>query len=386
MKKCIFVVCAVIVSAFLILASNNLQNPQWIGKIEYENGIKVVCNFRKEVFKSMKFVEDLSIGAEEGDENYMFPAPRDIDSDSQGNIYVLDFMDRTVKSFSPDGQFRRNISRKGQGPGEVLNPYAFCIDKQDNINILDSWKIEILDNKGTYIRTIKLEDYAEQISANEIGQLVLGYITLVKTVSKRGEQFYKVGTINIRDGSINDIYSQKQSWGLNIQSQEIFLRYPYFVRWANNSKGNIFVGTADKYEIVVFSPEGQQLFKFIKDYESVPVETDIRRKAINLMKKLKSSNLEERKKYLKYYPVFMSISIDEQDRVWVMHYQPYYKDKPSKDRTFDVFSSEGQYLFTTKLDKRIYPSKLVFKNGYVYALVVDESYYSRAVRFKIVEN
>ena len=87
MKKCIFVVCVVIVSAFLILASNNLQNPQWKGKIEYENGIKVVCNLRKEVFKSIKFVEDLSIGAEEGDENYMFPAPRDIDSDSQGNIY-----------------------------------------------------------------------------------------------------------------------------------------------------------------------------------------------------------------------------------------------------------------------------------------------------------
>ena len=157
------------------------------------------------------------------------------------------------------------------------------------------------------------------------------------------------------------------------------------MRWATNSKGNIYVGSADKYEILVFTSEGEQIFKFIKDYESIPVETEIRRKAINLMKKAKLANLEERKKYLRYYPVFMSISTDEQDRVWVMRYLPYYKDKPSKSRTFDVFSSEGQYLFTTKIDKRIYPHKLVFKNGYVYALVIDESYYSRAVRFRFEE-
>ncbi len=348
-------------------------------------GFNTIQNIKKDVYKSIKFIEDLSIGREEGDEKYIFPAPRDIDSDSQGNIYVLDFMDKTIKSYYPDGKYRENISRGGQGPGELLFPNVFCIDKQDYINILDRWKIEILDNKGIYIRTIKLENYAEQISENKIGQIVLGFMTTVKTISKRGEQVYKVGTINIKDGSINNIYFQKQPWGLNIQSQEIFLRYPYFVRWATNSKGNIYVGSADKYEILVFTSEGEQIFKFIKDYESIPVETEIRRKAINLMKKAKLANLEERKKYLRYYPVFMSISTDEQDRVWVMRYLPYYKDKPSKSRTFDVFSSEGQYLFTTKIDKRIYPHKLVFKNGYVYALVIDESYYSRAVRFRFEE-
>lgn len=380
----ILTVCFSVSLAFPV--ANQGQNPQWKGKIEYENGIKIVHNFRNEVFKSIQFVEDLSIGTEEGEETYMFLAPRDIDADSEGNIYVLDFMDKTVKSFSPGGQFRGNISRKGQGPGEIVNPIVFCVDNQDNVNILDSWKIEILDNKGIYIRTIRLEDFAEQISENKIGQLVLGFMARVRTISKKGEMFYKVATLDSKDDKICDIYLKKQPYGLNIQSQDIFLRYPYFVRWANNSKGNIYIGTADRYEIVVFSPEGQKLFKFTKEYEPVPIEPEIRRKAINLMKRVKSTNLEERKKYLKYYPVFMSISTDEQDRVWVMHYQPYNKGKLSKDRTFDVFSSEGRYLFTTKLDKFIFPHKLVFKNGYLYALVVDESYYSRAVRFRVVEN
>jgi len=48
--------------------------------------------------------EDLSIGIDEGDENYMFSYPFDVDSDSHGNIYVLDFTERTIKKMNQDIQ------------------------------------------------------------------------------------------------------------------------------------------------------------------------------------------------------------------------------------------------------------------------------------------
>lgn len=52
---------------------------------------------------------------------------------------------------------------------------------------------------------------------------------------------------------------------------------------------------------------------------------------------------------------------------------------------FDVFSSEGTYLFTTIIDLNI-RSKLVFKNDHVYALIHDESEFPKAVRFQIKDN
>lgn len=43
------------------------------------------------------FSDELIIGVEEGDENYIFSSPVDIDADSQGNIYILDIQECVIK-------------------------------------------------------------------------------------------------------------------------------------------------------------------------------------------------------------------------------------------------------------------------------------------------
>jgi len=84
------------------------------------------------------------------------------------------------------------------------------------------------------------------------------------------------------------------------------------------------------------------------------------------------------------YPVFKSISIDEEDKVWIEHYKPVWSNKTNKETIYDVFSSEGIFQFTVKIPGHIYPH-LTFKNDSIYALNKDESGYSRAVRIKIAE-
>jgi hypothetical protein len=53
-----------------------------------------------------------------------------------------------------------------------------------------------------------------------------------------------------------------------------------------------------------------------------------------------------------------------------------------KETAYDVFSSDGVFLFTIKVPGHIYP-QLAFKNGHIYALKKDEAGYSRAIRFKV---
>ncbi len=92
------------------------------------DGVKVVRNFKVEpekAYKEIEFLEDLSIGVVEGDENYMFNYPVNVDSDSEGNIYVLDYRDCVIKKYGPDGEFIKIIGGKGQGPGEF--ELAYCL-------------------------------------------------------------------------------------------------------------------------------------------------------------------------------------------------------------------------------------------------------------------
>lgn len=147
---------------FITIVSCKKQETDWKGKTEMVDGVKVVHNFQpdqNEKFKPIKFVEDLFIGIEEGDENYMFNYPADIDSDSLGNIYVLDWGDGTIKKYDSHGFHIKNIGRKGEGPGELQSPRYLCISDQGNIYVDKGMnQIEIFDLNGEYQRTLKFNN------------------------------------------------------------------------------------------------------------------------------------------------------------------------------------------------------------------------------------
>jgi len=52
-----------------------------------------------------------------------------------GNIYVLDRGRSCVKVYGPDGSFIRQISREGNGPGEVTSPFAMAVLGDGRISV-----------------------------------------------------------------------------------------------------------------------------------------------------------------------------------------------------------------------------------------------------------
>jgi len=78
-----------------------------------------------------------SIGAKEGDLKETFSFITDVAFDSSENVYVLDSDDCTIKIYDKNGRFIRSFGRKGQGPGEMVNPIAIKINKKNEILIFD---------------------------------------------------------------------------------------------------------------------------------------------------------------------------------------------------------------------------------------------------------
>ncbi len=380
-----------LVFCFIISTACKKQEAGWKGEIKTIDGVKVVHNFEpdpEESFKPIEFIVDLSIGEEEGDENYMFSRPRDIDADTQGNIYVLDSEEQAIKKYDAQGKHTKNIGRGGEGPGEFQAPSYLCISEQGNIFVAD-WmtrKIHEFNPDGEYQRATYL-NRLDQISITKDEGFIIGAKYPEKGQRNEILYFYKVGKYDSQKNQILNFYSQEQQMTDRVSDGTFTFEYPVFVKWGINSQNHIVIATANKYEMNVFTPEGGLIFKFNLDRKPIPVKDETKRKILEILERIRKGlgiDNPETRKIVEYHPVFNRISIDENDRIWIEHYVPFWRDKPRTETSYDVFSSDGKFLFSTKIDRAVYP-QLIFKNGYIYTLARDELGYVRALRLRMIE-
>ncbi len=380
-----------IIFCFLLPPACKKSETGWRGEIKTVDGVKVVHNFEpdpEESFKPIEFIVDLSIGEEEDDENYMFSSPRYIDADSQGNIYVLDSREFTVKKYDSQGKHVKNIGRFGHGPGELDYPRYLCVSDGGKIYVTEllERKIEVFNLEGEYQRALNLKNLSE-ISFTRNEELIIGAKYPEKGKKDEIQYFYRVGKYDPQKNEVLDFFSQEQLRTARVSDGTFTFEYPLFVRWDINSQDHIVVATANKYEMNVFTPEGELLFKFNLDRKPIPVKDEVKRKISEILKRIRRGlgiDNPETRKIVDYHPMFNSISIDENDRIWIEHYEPFFKDKPRTETSYDVFSSDGKFLYTTQINQNVYP-QLIFKNGYIYTLSRDESGYTIALRLRMIE-
>ncbi len=391
MKIKIGLPCIILSSALVLFNVCGQKESEWKGSVEVVNGVTVVKNPKEPMYpdKIIEFEEDLSIGKTSGDENHMFYLPTDIDADLRGNIYVLDYRDCYLKKYDSEGKYIKSIGRKGQGPGEFQQPSRLCLSESGNLFVLDTEtnKVHVFSLDGVYVRSMNFPSIDRfYMTKNE--EIILSYHSYSEEENNEIKHIYKVGRYEEEKNIVHDFYGQEQSWPNQLSNREgdaTFLS-PYLVRWAVDSKGNIYVATATQYEISVFSREPSKLFKFTLDSDPIPIRGEAENILSETLKQYKDfTDINKAKKTLEYFPLFYSFAVDEKDRLWIQHYPPEWKNVTREKTSYNVFSPEGRFLFSTFIIGHI-SSQLIFKNGYLYSLVKDESGYRRAVRFVINEN
>lgn len=116
------------------------------------------------------------LGSEDKKDELFFEV-RDLKVDRNGNIFILDSGNYCLKKFSSSYQFVAETGKKGQGPGDMMNPMSIDIDTKGNIYLYDlgNRKISIFDNELNYQKTIKLEkfDYFTRLLIDSHGHLLL---------------------------------------------------------------------------------------------------------------------------------------------------------------------------------------------------------------------
>lgn len=359
-------------------------------KIETIKGVEQVSNpgFPRDGVRELTLEEALSIGKDD-DDNYLIARPGAIALDGDGNIYMLDLKLKHVKVFDKNGVFLRAISRKGQGPGEVLSPSdAKWDEKNKRLEILDwkNLKISRFHVDGTFDKDVRIkEDFPAQFFLIPNGE----YQVLNPDIDEKNNQVFRIdrvsheGDVLLRSGNfLLSAHRVRQAGAVQMAANTPFDPEGYL---DCDSLGNIYYGFADKYVIDVYD-SGFQKIRVIKKESPGQVEIleSEKEEFIGFLKKQGVyKNFLLIREFPRYYAVFNDLWLDEAGRLIVR--------LPANDGKiyFDVFDSEGIYVEKWIIDHPFNNFELaknlknpVFKGGHIYCRAQDKDgvYYVKKYR------
>jgi hypothetical protein len=357
------------------------QKAEWKGKIEVEDGVKVIRNPKEPMYGEITFEleEDLSIGNED-DENYLFYRLRDIQVDTNGNIYVLDSGNQRLQVFDKKGKYRRTIGKKGQGPGEFSVPSLLQLDEETgNIFVKDNGlrKIIIFEKDGKYIdKDLPLVEILSDFCLDS-DECIWGKFQLrgidtyrfIKKITLTGKvektfieipyHIQRIVTSSTRDGNTGTMGGYLVNSGYE---DDLFI--------SKVDNHTIVYGHSKKYELVAVDKSGKTLFIMRKDESPIKItksERDrIKNQIIWDIRKQGHFFSEISLKFPDYMPYFYSIITDDKSRIYVRK-NPISRES-NTNHEYDVFNKEGRYIYKIHLNH--YPD--VIKNGYIYTRIANE--------------
>ena len=360
--------------SFIIGLSCGKQKSKWKGTIEEVNGVIVVKNPKESIYSEDVFglEEDLVLGETEGREEYMFSRII-MDVDEEERMYILDGRTASIRVFNKNGQYMQTIGRKGQGPGEMQRPRSIQITPRDEIMIYD------LGNRRFSFFSLHGEFIKHQTAAT--ARAVLNH--------KMDSKGYIVGGILQREGYSLNKFNLKLEPVLSIHTINLIERAesPELEVMASSfyfdltKKDNIIWGFNNKYELQIFDSDGKLLRKIIKEYDPIEISEKEKEEYINRTTGGRGFPPSIKVKFPKYHHPFISISIDEEDRIFVGTPEKV-KDKESFVY-FDVFDSEGKYITKVPIELKDYRYPLLWKKKKLYIIDETEEGYKIIKRYEV---
>jgi hypothetical protein len=296
----IWIVLIAIIAAFL--TANGL--PAQEIKIKTENGIPVVYNPKEPVAikgQPTKIIlkEDLTIGKDTEDVNYMFSGLQHMQVDEDEYMYAADWKETKIKVYDKNGKHVRSFGRKGQGPGEIGLPFYLGIFQGNKIVVNDQMngKFIIYSREGELLKEIPMGKYRS--------------ITRFKVDSEGN--FYAIS---------RTFDETKTTYELKKFSPAL---------------------DPLKYELTLMNREGKALRRIIKDCDPVKI-TEAHEKRL-IQQTWGDQGIRPGYKFdiPKHFPPARSFYVDDEDRIYVRSYDYINKEGNQLDR-YDVFDPEGRYI------------------------------------------
>jgi DNA-binding beta-propeller fold protein YncE len=156
----------------------------------------------------------------------------------------------TIGPVPGDEEFVADISRPGDGPGQLIWPAGLALDRQENVYVTDEWlnRVSIFDKDGNFLRdwgTAGSDDgefngpSGIAIDPQDVLYIVDGRNHRVQKFTKDGKFLSTWGSLGSGEGQFN------APWGITL-----------------DQPGNVYVADHKNHRVQKFTPDGHFLMQF----------------------------------------------------------------------------------------------------------------------------
>lgn len=316
-----------------LLCIFSCTKEKWQGRIYEEDGVTVVENKgsglwdEKFAQDDITFRENLSIGAEAGEEYQMFDTNPQLAVDADLNIYILDYRNYRVLKFDKKGNFIWKAGRKGQGPGEFQYPSGLSWSPSDEICVLDNYSfLHFINGQGKYQHTVKLEGLYKRVHFLPDGRLLIER-SLIGQPRVSAALYSKEGEF-LKEFSKDYYYGEKNTAWEHFGSVYSGGGFRCFGR-------NVYLSLPDRYEIREFDLDGKLLRKIERNIRIKPPEIKASARSITVSVKDRNGPCFICKDNFIINQIRLVKEEDEKDR--------------ERIRLLDFFNTKGQFLGSYRL-------------------------------------
>ncbi len=376
-------------------------------KIENQNGMTIISNPKNPQPENgipirLVFEEELSIGAEYGDEEYMFGNRVYFNVDVDGNFYVNDWDKKCIRKFDPEGNYLITFGGPGQGPGEFRNVWHPRFDKNNDVYVSDSSgnrRISLFRRDGTFLKLIRIPISLSNISINSQG-FYIGYLSTMIEDPKGDSATRVLGLFDSQFQLLREFHKTTREFkppsGRGAESYAQFIAnligddaFKPTTTYVLADDDSIYFGYPANYEIKIFSPEGELKKVLMREYDPIkigkkhiegfiklqeeeffryaPSPKDVKEKAFRLIE------------YPKFKPAYDTFAL--MDNGWIAVVADYIENEYT---LMDLFDRQGTYI--AQFEAKIPIQNLLFKNDKAYALAIEDDYkYVKRYQFEIQE-
>lgn len=331
----------------------------------------VITTVRPAALDTAHLVQVARIGRFDGPVEFLLTGIEAFAVGAYGEIYVAD---EGIRVFSPDGSAVRQVSRRGEGPGEVGFVTGMEVDEGGRLLAYDisNRRVAVLDTSGTVLDHWRLPDGRPGKGRNTIIPLPGGenLLHLNPWLDPIGEPQTFPRPIYVRldrSGAVLDtVFAPvRLAEGCPTMDDPHFSvgfwqdeREPLFpkVKWTASRSGELVLGCPARYEIDRIQPDGSTL-RLIHQRDPMVEPARVRRRFVEVREKNRRDRgwLWKGAKPPEQKPYYHQMIVGRRGRLWVWpgHLQvPIKRAIPSREPgwqdpttgTFDVFESDGRFL------------------------------------------
>jgi hypothetical protein len=338
--------------------------------------------------KSVRFEEEISFGGEETGPGAVLK-PGQYAVDRQNRVHIYESAEGVIKVFGEDGRFIRNVGRKGQGPGEFAQAYFLGFSPDGRLLVTDyqNRRTSIFGPEGDFLGS---SQWTENVS---MPYLVLdGAYVIMTTVFEAGSPKMFLKTYDFEGKELRNwglftspavkTVSRATSDGGGITIGMGVPFSPHSVLAGDDRLQRLYHCLSDAYRIEVYDAGGRLLRKIDRPYDRVPVTGADKEEFLS---RASSANKEMRELYEGLpWPDVKTVTdrmlCDDRGFLWVETNEV--RNEAGKKLTaYDVFDDEGRYDARVWLDAA--PGK--FAAGKMYRFKEDEETGVRVLtRYRVV--